>query len=234
MARITDLMKELDFPTSEGGVCQGLALMAERARHLGQYPKFKERMTYLSSLEIGALKGLIKSAKDRAKAKETLIGDDAILLTLEPFFFQVLAHFGPRDIQRFFSIPGAFFSQTDIRKVEELLHEEQPLALPISYFFSLKSTKQGKYDKGDHLLHFLKTIKKSSLSIGLMISSGHHAVHLFYDRSSKRWFFTNYDHFSDYESTKSVLNPLLEALTKNGTANLTFKLFTDEPAYKKT
>lgn len=233
MARITDLMKELDYPANEGGVCQGLALMAERARQLGLYSQFKQRMTFLKSLQPGTIKLLIDAAKERRQSKLPSIGDDDILISTEAFFFQVSAFFNPRDIQKFFSEPGPFYSQTNIRKMEELLQQEQPLALPTPFFFNIRSTKQGEPDKEHALLHFLKTIKKSSLSLGMLISSGHHATHLFYDKNLKKWLFTNYDQCKEYSSTKQLINELIDSLSKNGTANLTLKLFTHEPAYKK-
>jgi ankyrin repeat protein len=233
MARVIELMKELNYPACDEGVCQGLALMAERARRLGQYTQFKERMDYLALLEKGTLKSLINQARERAKAKEKLTPQETILLTIEPFFFQLWTHFEPRSMQKFLGIRGPFLTQSNFFKAESLMQEESPLKFPATYLFCIKATQTGTYDQGNCLFEFLHSIKKSSLSLGLLISSGNHAVHLFYDSQLKRWILTNHSRLKDYSSIKQLLEPLIDSFSTNGRASLSIALFSDVPHSQK-
>lgn len=65
MASILHLMSELKYPTDEEGICFGLALMAERARRLNEYDKFKRRMTLLDELKKDEIKPLIQNAQKK-------------------------------------------------------------------------------------------------------------------------------------------------------------------------
>jgi hypothetical protein len=64
VATIQRLMRQLNYPTEEAGVCRGIAVMAERARQCGEYSKFKERMTYLNKVQ-----NPVKFQNDVAAAK---------------------------------------------------------------------------------------------------------------------------------------------------------------------
>ncbi|WP_298624385.1 hypothetical protein [uncultured Legionella sp.] len=103
---IIDLMKELNYPTNDDGVCRGLALMAQRACWSGQFEQFQKRMNYLSTLQPNQLHVLLDMAKQHDKDlrdnKTTipLSQNEQILLTVDAFFFQIWAHFNPRETQK--------------------------------------------------------------------------------------------------------------------------------------
>jgi ankyrin repeat protein len=227
MAKITELMNELKYPTDERGVCRGLALMAERARRCGQYEHFKERVDYLLGLQKGTLPHLINEAKKRAKAHETPGCDDALLLTVDSFFFQVSAYFLPVVIQSFLGIQGSHLSALDTRKLEEIMHEDQPLMIPAGYFL-FTDVSDEKQNAVNHLVDFLQVIELSTASAGLLISSGGHVAHLFYMQDISRWFLSSHSTLTDYPSINKLIEPFITSFTNNGIIHLDIKVFVDD------
>ncbi|WP_454784647.1 hypothetical protein [Legionella sp. WA2024007413] len=164
---IIDLMKELHYPTSEGGVCKGLALMAQRAHWAGQSDQFKARMAYLRGLKPNQLEDLLLSAKQHDKDLREhrtiapLSQNEQILLTVDAFFFQIWAHFNPSETQKFLDLNhGQLFNQLETLKIEEVMYDKDsvdktisPLPNPDRFLFTASN------DNCDGLKTFFETIK---------------------------------------------------------------------------
>ncbi|QLZ68914.1 hypothetical protein FOLKNPGA_01694 [Legionella sp. PC1000] len=232
MADIIDLMKELEYPTNEEGVCLGLAVMAERARHCGQYEQFKERMEYLEGLNNGTLKSLLCDAKETAKRNEVLTQEEKILLSIEPFFFQIWCYFKPRAVQKFFQISGPHFKQDDIPRVEKLIHQDFLLAKSDRFFLSTEPEDDGTYDQGRFLTQFLHVIQEYE-ECGLLIACPDHMVHLYYDKKQSKWYLTDHSRLSNYERVDELLKPLIDVFTDNGVTNLSIQVFAEESPDKQ-
>ncbi len=250
---ITEQMPEMGYLNSPGGVCRGLAMMAERARRYGEYAKFKERNEYLKTLKRGELKIGVRNAQNRkrkidqvqrknSKKKDKTKGDtrlpppltqeEEILLSIEPFFFQVAAYFQPKDIEKFLGASGSSLTQLDFEKLETLMYgsveegnekEEGTLRLsaPHKYFLSTV------LPDSDYFYEFLQKIKQSPVSTGLLIQSPDHVVHLFYDSEQQKWFFTNHSTLSEFTDERALVESLIGSFTTNGVAHLSIDVFAD-------
>lgn len=204
MVSITTLMKELGYPADDEGVCEGIALMAERARALGKYNEFAARMDYLKSLNPGQLKALVDSAKahDKSFRKEEtnipLTPQEEILLTVDSFFFQVWMCFKPNQSQVFLDVTkdALPFPQGDgVIQAEELMYGEGKSSFnPPDKFLVCNRPFE------DSLLPFLRQIHNSNVPLGLVLSSGGHAVHLFCEKRDDQviWHLTNHDQLTSY------------------------------------
>ncbi|WP_131778765.1 ankyrin repeat domain-containing protein [Legionella bozemanae] len=256
MASIIELMAELNFPTNQGGVCVGLALMAERARRCGQYEKFKERMDYLENLGSNQLASLLVAAKKHAAllsskplnkplsreeeilSKTLLTKDEEILLTIEAFFFQVWMHYKPDEIQSFLELNGEKFHQKDTQKLESFMYdiassdkEISPLNEPKKFFLS-----DTTLNNAPSLQQFLEKIQSASqkeqLSFGIVMDSGTHAIHVFYNNQTNTWTLTNHSDLRTCDSIQTTARRIAKAFTENEIFHLSLSVFTDEPAEK--
>ncbi len=218
MADIIKLMKAMGYPSEdEEGVCRGLSLMAERARRHG-YAKFEERMQYLKKLELEEKEDFAEYIKKHP--------DDEVLKSLHAFFFQVWMHFKPQAIQKFLGTPGPYFPQNEFNKAQDLIQQEEPLPIPSTYLLSLKNSKSALTELDD----FFQTMQKASESVGLLIESSSHSIHLFYDKAQKKWKLTNHSTLREYSSINEFLPSLINLFTKNNIANLSFSVFTNGPS----
>lgn len=244
MASIITLMAELKFPTDEGGVCLGLALMAERARRCGQYDKFKERMDYLEQLDSNQLSSLISAAKEHSRLLRSnpsmppLTKDEEILLTIEAFFFQIWVFFKPDAIQDLLELKGEKFHQKDTHKVEAFMYDIasnekdiSPLNEPKKFFLT-----DTTLNNVPSLQKFLEKIQLASqnqqLSLGVVIDSGAHTIHVFYDNQANNWKLTNHSDLGTWDSIQITTKRIAKAFTDNEVINLSLSVFTDEPAEK--
>lgn len=230
MAKIIRLMKALDYPTYERGVCGGIAEMAERARNCGQYDVFQKRMRYLASLnetQTHSLKTAIQKAQTHANKLEKhprtrpLTEEETILLSIEPFFFQIWAHFYPKAIQTFLNLDGPTIAYHQTSKLEELMYtkgaESDIAPLPVSTSYLIN--EENEY--GGFLKQFLETVQKAPLASGMLISSPSHTIHLFFDHGA--WHLTNHDYLKNYSSLDEVLAELNKILKSH---QLQIRLFT--------
>ncbi len=244
MASIITLMQERGCPTDENGVCLGLALMAERARRLGEYDKFEYRMNFLETLEEGELNNLIEKAKEKSTAaykkkypNEILSEEeqqkDELLLSIDPFFEQIWAHYQPSAIQEFLEITEkARFSQAKTSDVEKLMYGDTKEILKESDKFTLATTEENAYSD---LKKFLMATKDSNVSAGLVICSSNHAIHLFYDPQTQEWCLTNHSTLDRYPSTdiEDTLAAVASAFSENSILNLSIEMYTNDDSSEK-
>ncbi|KTD40134.1 ankyrin repeat domain-containing protein [Legionella parisiensis] len=220
---IIDLMKELQYPTDEAGVCKGLALMAQRARWSGQFDKFQARMKYLSSLKPNQLQGLLQEAKQHEKdlrenkTIKPLSQNEQTLLTVEAFFFQIWAHFSPHETQKFLDLhDGEYFNQLQTHTIEEIMYDQgsedktiSPLPHPDRFLFRASN------DNCNSLKVFLETIKHyDDISPGCVISSVNHDIHVFYNKTKNQWILTNHDEILERESIDEITAEIIYAFKK--------------------
>ncbi len=245
MADILDLMPELFFPKNPGGVCHGLAFMAERAYRSGQYNKFKERMDFYKGLKENTLESLIKAAQlkqEKIKAlqkteknwftqawstltnADKLSKEEMFLLETKTFFSQILMFFYPNHINELLDLKGPTLTQSSIPELETWLFEKSDdkaiSPLPIPYEFPLFSTTENNY-----LRSFLETAKTTSA--GLVISRTGHTVHLFFEND--RWYLTNHSELTDYPSLDKLMDDLNKIFLGNRVGHVFCQLFSDTP-----
>ncbi|CDZ77565.1 ankyrin repeat protein [Legionella massiliensis] len=243
MTSIINLMEELQYPTNKSGVCLGLAYMAERARRCGLYGQFENRMNYLDELGHYRLKGLIEELHEKIKQfgpdenAFQLNDEERILLSIEPFFWQIWAHFNPNEIRKFLTINGPFISQTETLTLENLFYatdsDDKTLATlnpPKKHFIRAGNEE----NQGDlELQKFFKTLLKyKHLSTGSIIHSGNHAIHVFYDKEKNQWTLTNHDRISHFDDIQTLAKAVIPCFSSNGLANLAIYTFTDEAPEK--
>lgn len=244
---IINLMEELQYPSNEEGVCKGIALMAQRARWAGQFDPFQTRMAYLNSLKPTQLQALLQSAKEHDKnlrqQKTTipLSQDEQILLTVESFFFQIWAHFSPRDTQKYLNLDhGDYFNQLDTYKIEQVMYDKDsedklisPLPHPNRYLFAVSN------QNCQPLKSFLEKVKEyDELSPGCVISSGNHDIHVFYNLQKNKWVLTNHDAILEFESIDEVTAEIIYAFKKRklseDVVHICINVYTDEKLEKTT
>src|ERR1700742_146134 len=124
MASIFELMKALNYPTDERGVCHGLAIMAERARRCHDYKTFKKRMDYLDAVNVDDFKIAMNLLQAKVKAKNVLTKHEKMLLTIQPFFFQLWAYQSPDEIQKFLGVERQVIAQDNLLTIEKTLQED--------------------------------------------------------------------------------------------------------------
>lgn len=252
MVSITTLMRELGYPADDEGVCEGIALMAERARALGKYDEFTARMRYLTSLNPGQLKTKLDDAKEHnnllniqvkngmiteEEKNNQLTAEEKILLTVHSFFFQVSMCFKPNQSQIFLDQTknAPPFPQGDgVIQAEELLYGESLFNPPNKFLLCNRPFE-------DKLLPFLRTIHNSNVPLGLIISSGGHTVHLFYEKNDDQvtWHLTNHDQLSSYTKEEmagqsGLLANIAKAFgTQNTPLNLEVRAFSHGESLEK-
>ncbi|MFA6303242.1 MAG: ankyrin repeat domain-containing protein [Legionella sp.] len=238
MANIIELMKKLDYPTDEKGVCYGLTLMAERARLCGQYNIFKKRMLYIAELEVDRLLSRINEAEKQAKElkhvsiPEEKLQELQLLLTIKTFLAQVWSYHSPSFLQQFLEIKGKFIAQYDIKKTDALMYDAsfKDAGLKQLNSYNRYLIHSEKVDEWYYLRSFLNTISTSAVSIGVLINNVGHAIHLFYDNETKLWNLTSHSSLISCASTDELIRQLIVIFKPDTNCNLSFTVFMDRLA----
>lgn len=229
MASLLKFMQADGYP-ADLGVCKGLALMAQRALEYKQYEKFEARIRFINGLkDEDNLRSLIQAAQKRDKNKQPRQPNDDILLSIDPFFFQVWFHFRPQAIKTFLKLPGPFLPQSKFNIAENLIYQDEPLSVPHNYFLSINKNSN---DDRSTLMNFFNTIEAANESIGMVIESSNHAIHVFYDAAKKNWKVTDHSRLSESPSIGALLPSLMKIFTTNSIANLSISVFSKVPSSK--
>lgn len=230
---VVEMMEYRGYPSNKGGVCRGLGLMAQRAYESGEYDTFAKRMAYLTEFKgtVAELWQRVREAQDRHNPRKNAnraptkpSPEDAILLSLDAFFFQTSIYIRPRNAQVFFGTHEPHLPQTQFKQAEKLVEEEKPLSDSHHFLLCVNTARK---ESNARLEAFLETIKNSGA--GLLIDSFSHSIHLFYDTTKEAWRLTNHSELKEYASTKELLPELIRRFTNNNIANLSFNVFANEP-----